>query len=277
MSINDKNNRLNDRIKIFFSISSAASTNGTFFYNKLFSIKNINAVYIGVQTESLRDFSRAVNFLMVSGGAVARPFKKRIIPFVNELTEIARLTQSVNTIRYLDDRTSIGHNTDEHGLRLVLGKFLLKLGRAPKIVVYGAGGVVPSIVFAIRVLAPDADITCSARDLVSAKSMANKYKLKLSKEKSFTEVDLFINATPATITEPDKILKLTENAYAIFDMMPIHQEYSFEKIISSRNQIFLRGFEMYKFQFIEQFFFLTDVRLTEKEFNRVSTLQRSLG
>ena len=47
----------------------------------------------------------------IDGINVTVPFKKSIIPFLDELTIEAKSTQSVNTI-YLKENKVIGHNTD---------------------------------------------------------------------------------------------------------------------------------------------------------------------
>ena len=47
----------------------------------------------------------------INGANVTVPFKKKIIPFLDELTEISQRTLSVNTI-YKEKGKLIGHNTD---------------------------------------------------------------------------------------------------------------------------------------------------------------------
>ena len=53
----------------------------------------------------------------ISGINVTVPFKKTIIPFLEELTPEANETQSVNMI-YLNNEKVIGHNTDIEGFEL---------------------------------------------------------------------------------------------------------------------------------------------------------------
>ena len=47
----------------------------------------------------------------INGINVTVPYKKAVIPFLDELTPEAKETQSVNTI-YLQNGNTIGHNTD---------------------------------------------------------------------------------------------------------------------------------------------------------------------
>ena len=45
------------------------------------------------------------------------PYKKKIIPYLDELSEEAKKTESVNTVFMKDDKL-IGHNTDIEGFEL---------------------------------------------------------------------------------------------------------------------------------------------------------------
>ena len=57
----------------------------------------------------------------IHGLNVTVPFKKMIIPFLDDLSEEAKISQSVNTI-YKKDNKIIGENTDIEGFKLSLEK-----------------------------------------------------------------------------------------------------------------------------------------------------------
>ena len=76
------------------------------------------------------------------------PFKKAIIPLLDELTVEAVNTQSVNTL-YLKDNKVIGHNTDIGGFELGL-RYINYNIKGKKILILGAGGVSPSIILALK-------------------------------------------------------------------------------------------------------------------------------
>jgi shikimate dehydrogenase len=60
------------------------------------------------------------------GANITVPFKNAIIPHIDELSDEARKTQSVNTI-YLQNKKVVGHNTDIEGiLYLQIVFFLLR-------------------------------------------------------------------------------------------------------------------------------------------------------
>ena len=71
-----------------------------------------------------------------------------IIPFLDELSEEAEISQSVNTI-YKRDNKIIGDNTDIEGFKLSLEKTEQEI-KKKKALILGAGGVVPSIIIALK-------------------------------------------------------------------------------------------------------------------------------
>ena len=84
----------------------------------------------------------------IKGINVTVPFKKSVIPFMDELSFEANKSQSVNTI-YLQNGKLVGHNTDISGFEL--GIKYSKYDVKNKIVfILGAGGVVPSIIIALK-------------------------------------------------------------------------------------------------------------------------------
>ena len=67
---------------------------------------------------------------------------------MEKLSPEAESTQSVNTI-YLDNNVVVGHNTDIKGFELAINDLKLNMINK-KILILGAGGVVPSIIFALH-------------------------------------------------------------------------------------------------------------------------------
>ena len=84
----------------------------------------------------------------IDGINVTVPFKKSVIPFLDKLSLEAESTQSVNTI-YLNDNKIIGHNTDIDGFKLGIKNLKFET-KDMKVLILGAGGVVPSIIYALN-------------------------------------------------------------------------------------------------------------------------------
>ena len=75
-------------------------------------------------------------------------FKKAVIPYLDKLSPEAEQTQSVNTINFNNDNL-VGHNTDIFGFDKAIKNLNFNM-KDKKILILGAGGVVPSIIFALK-------------------------------------------------------------------------------------------------------------------------------
>src|SRR6056300_1737683 len=84
----------------------------------------------------------------IDGVNVTVPYKKAIIPFLDELSIEAKDTQSVNTL-YLKNNKVVGHNTDIIGFETSIKKFNYDVFNT-EVFILGAGGVVPSIISALN-------------------------------------------------------------------------------------------------------------------------------
>ena len=146
----------------------------------------------------------------IDGINITLPFKNSAIPFVDELTLEAKKTQSVNTI-YCKNKKIIGHNTDIAGFELGLRHFKYDaLGK--KILILGAGGVVPSIIFALKKMGA-LHITLSNRTKSKAEDIKKNFpEIKIIDWGKIVEFDMIINATSIGLNNDDEI-KLNYNDF----------------------------------------------------------------
>ena len=82
---------------------------------------NIDAIYDKKKLDQneLKNIISEVKNEKINGINVTVPFKKAVIPFLDELSTEAKDTQSVNTI-YFQNGITIGHNTDIAGFELAI-------------------------------------------------------------------------------------------------------------------------------------------------------------
>lgn len=80
---------------------------------------------------------------------VTIPYKKDVIPFLDELSDCASELGAVNTIVRRPDGTLIGHNTDYFGFRSMLKKSGLSVS-GKKVLVLGSGGASATVVAALQ-------------------------------------------------------------------------------------------------------------------------------
>ena len=79
---------------------------------------------------------------------VTVPFKNTVIPFLDQLSDTAQKTQSVNTI-FKSQNKLVGDNTDVYGFSEAI-KLTSFNPVNKKILILGAGGVVPSVLLALK-------------------------------------------------------------------------------------------------------------------------------
>ena len=137
----------------------------------------------------------------INGLNVTVPFKKDIIPFLDQLSKEAEETQSVNTV-YMKNNKIIGHNTDIEGFELNIKKTKFNVA-GKKIFIIGAGGVVPSLIFALKRMRAS-NIIISNRTKQNAENLKNLFKdLTIVDWGTVPDFDMVINATSIGLNEDD--------------------------------------------------------------------------
>ena len=165
----------------------------------------INAIYEKqkIENSDLEKLLFQIKEKKIDGINVTVPFKNSIIPFIDELTLEAKATKSVNTI-YLENNRVIGHNTDIGGFETSIYKSNVDLA-SKKILILGAGGVVPSIIYALTKMKVS-EITLSNRTKEKAENLKKHFKdIKIIKWGDIVDFDMIINATTLGLKEKDKI------------------------------------------------------------------------
>ena len=156
---------------------------------------NINAVYekIKLEEDEIENFILKIKKQEINGCNVTVPFKKIVIPYLDRLSLEAKQTQSVNTICF-NNGELIGHNTDIVGFQKALNELDYKV-KDKKILILGAGGVVPSIIFALKKMKVS-KITVSNRTYKKAENLKSQFnKIDVVNWGIVPEFDVIINAT----------------------------------------------------------------------------------
>jgi len=121
-------------------------------HNFWFKKYNVNANYklIEIKIGQIGEIINKIKKRELQGINVTTPYKQKVIPFLDRVINEAREISSVNTI-YLDNENKIvGENTDVYGFN---NSFIKKLKDkdllGKKILILGAGGVAPAIIYAL--------------------------------------------------------------------------------------------------------------------------------
>ena len=164
-------------------------------HNHWLEQNNISAVYekIKLEENEIENFILKIKNQKINGCNVTVPFKKTVIPFLDKLSFEAEQTQSVNTISF-HNGDLIGHNTDIGGFQKAINKLNYKV-KDKKILILGAGGVVPSIIFALNKMEVS-EITVSNRTYKKAENLKSQFnKINIVNWGEIPEFDIIINAT----------------------------------------------------------------------------------
>ena len=143
----------------------------------------VDSIYEKRKTEekNLKNVIKEIKNNEVVGVNVTVPFKKLIIPFLDELDISAKETQSVNTLFKINNKI-VGYNTDSSGFVDTIREFYSS-SNDPKmspplknkcIFVLGAGGVTPSVISALKNEGAD-NIVLSNRTKEKANELKNLF------------------------------------------------------------------------------------------------------
>ena len=175
-------------------------------HNYWFKQCNIDAVYEKklLVEKDLKNIIDEVRNDKISGINVTVPFKKSIIPFLDKLSIEAKKTQSVNTISKINNEI-YGHNTDVRGFEHSLSQLNFKT-KKKKAFVIGAGGVTPSIIWALEGLEV-LKIFVSNRTKQKAEELKKLFpKIEiLDWGKKPKEFDIVVNTTSVGLNDNEKI------------------------------------------------------------------------
>ena len=174
-------------------------------HNHWIKENNINAIYDKIQLNEneIKNIIDDVKKEKINGINVTVPFKKSVIPFLDELTPLADQAKSVNII-FKKNNKVVGGNTDVEGFENGL-KYINYNAKGKKVFILGAGGVVPSIMIALKKIGVS-KISLSNRTRQKAEDLKKIYtNLEIVDWGEYAEFDIIINATSLGLDPADHI------------------------------------------------------------------------
>ena len=200
-----------------------------FIHNRAFEATNTNGVYLAWEIEGtdLAETVANIRRYQMFGINLSMPYKEQVIPYLDQLSEEARLIGAVNTVVNREG-TLIGYNTDGKGFFKSLPSF--KISRK-RLVLLGAGGAAKAIlaqaildgVSQISVFVRSSSIE-KTRPYLEKIQNATGFRVDLfaledvqDLQDSITKADLLVNATsvgmdgssqpiPTSIVLPEKLM-----------------------------------------------------------------------
>ena len=216
----------------------------------------IDAVYEKQKLDSneLKDLTKKIKEKKLDGINITVPFKKEIINFLDDLSPEAQKTESVNTI-FLKDNKIFGHNTDINGFESALENINFKITNK-KIFIIGAGGVVPSIIFALKRMKAS-EIIITNRTKKNAENLKILFEdIKIFDWGKIPKFDVVINATSIGLKNDDVInldFSKIENDKFYYDVIYNPKETNFLKTAKNLGNRVENGKKMFLYQAAEAF------------------------
>ena len=212
---------------------------------------NLNAIYgkLEAHDNDMVELCDNLKQRKLDGLNITVPFKKLIIPHINVLSGNALRTKSVNTIS-VENGNLVGHNTDIYGFELSIKRLKYDI-KNKNIIILGAGGVVPSIIYALKKMNAS-KIFVSNRTKEKAEELNNLFDdIQILDWGNLTDFDVLINATSIGLKENDTFeLDLTRTGKNKFFYDVIYNPYetSFFQVGKSLGNIYENGLFMFLYQ-----------------------------
>ena len=122
-------------------------------HNFWFKENNIKANYslIEIERNQLGNIINKIRTKKLHGINVTVPYKQEIIPYLDLIINDAKATSSVNTVYLNNENKVVGENTDVYGFeQSFINKLNVKDLIAKNYFILGAGGVSPSLIYALQ-------------------------------------------------------------------------------------------------------------------------------
>ena len=173
-------------------------------HNYWIKINKLDAIYGKLEANEgdLPELCKSIKQGNLDGLNITVPFKKSIIPHLDILSGNALKTQSVNTVSF-NEGNLIGDNTDIDGFELSIKKLNYDVSNKT-VLILGAGGVVPSIIFSLLRMKVS-KILLSNRTKKKADNLKELFKeISVVNWGDLPEFDMIINATTLGLNKKGK-------------------------------------------------------------------------
>ena len=231
------------------------------FWFKKNSIK-ANYTLIEIEIDQISSIIDKIKKEELHGVNVTTPYKQAVIPFLDLIINDARKTSSVNTIYLNNEGRVVGENTDVYGfdysfIKKIKDKDLL----GKKILILGAGGVTPSIIYALE-KKKIKKIFISNRTVEKAENIKKKFPFieivfwENINEKSH-EMDIIINATSLGMKDGknfQQTIKKFKTDLIYYDIVYNPLETTMLKNFKEKQIKVFNGLEMFLYQGQKSFY-----------------------
>lgn len=222
--------------------------------NAAFRRENVNAVYLALHANTLKDLLNCVRQIPIHGISVTMPYKESILAHLDNTDAHTAKIGACNTVVRAQDGKLYGFNTDASGVLRPLERRLSTLEDA-RILVLGAGGAARAAVYGLK--ERGAEVYVLNRSVAAGQKLARSARARSVKRADLKKLafDVIINATPVGMgnTKESPLQEKEINARYVFDMVYDPGETKLLKLAKERGAQIIPGVEMFIHQAARQF------------------------
>lgn len=219
------------------------------YFNNKFANEGINAEYVNFEIEKIDNFKSILDDNSICGLNVTIPYKQSVIPFLDEIDEVAAEIGAVNVIKFIRKDNSLllkGFNTDVVGFTNSISKMVGKNNK--KALILGTGGVSKAIKYALNKMGIETLFVSRME-----KNGAITYN-QINKE-IMLDYSIIVNASPVGMfpnieNAPEIPYDLLTENHIIFDTIYNPTETKFMRLAAERGAAVKNGLEMLEGQAI---------------------------
>jgi shikimate dehydrogenase len=119
------------------------------YFTSKFDKLNISASYRNFEIDTIQQIKDVLKTPNLAGLNVTIPYKESIIPFLDEIDDVAKQIGAVNTIQIINGKT-IGFNTDVYGFKQMIKPFFES--HHHRAIILGTGGASKAVDYVLREL-----------------------------------------------------------------------------------------------------------------------------
>lgn len=249
---------LTEQTQVYAIIGDPVSKSlSPFMHNAAFKLRCIDAVFMHMEVKDLDPFMREFipqSGLNFGGFAVTMPHKESIIPYLDEIDDVANAIGAVNTVEFERGKL-LGSNTDAHGfidpLKRVYGDL-----QGASVAILGAGGAARACAYALNL--EGSNTIAFARSQKKAKGFSKGLEIEVRGLTDFISArfDIVINTTPVGMSADSTSLLTSdqlEGVKLVYDLITKPAETPLIREAKKAGIQTLGGVEMLIDQGIRQF------------------------
>jgi shikimate dehydrogenase len=238
-------------------------------HNFWFKKYNIKASYhlLEIEINQIEETINEIRNKKLDGINVTIPYKQAVIPFLDLVINDGKKTSSVNTIYLNNENRIVGENTDVYGFHCSFIKKLKSQHLLEKnILILGAGGVTPSIVYAL-IKKNVKKIFIANRTIIKAKNIEKMFPqietiLWENINNKSKDMDVIINATSLGMkngNDFNQLIKKFKPEALYYDVIYNPLETTMLKNFKEKKIKTFNGLEMFLYQGQKSFYLWNNI------------------